>query len=170
MIHQIANIVYFKKIYTLNPHILDNYFYLFFIFIFILSLSFYFIFPKIIIHFSDFFNLTFQNNKAVYFLLSSQMVLWIASALNSNIIDRENLAAKNNIRFIVLILLGIVTLFIFKDQLTFSRLVFIHFSSIFIACLIQYYSLFKKSIFFYKSLFSLILFYLLTSSFYFFYF
>lgn len=170
MIHQIANIVYFKKIYTLNPHILDNYFYLFFIFIFILSLSFYFIFPKIIIYFSDFFNLTFQNNKAVYFLLSSQMVLWIASALNSNIIDRENLAAKNNIRFIVLILLGIVTLFIFKDQLTFSRLVFIHFSSIFIACLIQYYSLFKKSIFFCKSLFSLILFYLLTSSFYFFYF
>lgn len=168
MIHQVVNIAYFKKIYTLNPLVLDRYYYLFFIFIFCLSVFIFFVSPFIMPHFSDYFNETYSNNKAVYFLLSTQMVMWIASALNSSIVDRENLASTNNIKLMALVVCSAIVLYIIKDHLTLSFLTFIHMTIIFMACMLQYYSLNRKKIKFHKSTISLSMIYVLTSIYYFF--
>lgn len=167
MIYQIINIAFFKKIYTLAPSILDKYYFQFFALIFILSIAIFFISPYLVSPFSEYFNDTYQANKAVYFLLSAQMVMWIASALNSNIIDRENLAKRNNIKFLILVIISIVTIYLLKDTLTLSLLTYCHFTVIFLACLIQHYSLYKKSINFSKSTIVLTLIYVLSSSLYF---
>ena len=167
MIHQVVNIAFFKKIYTFDPIILDKYYFLFFCFIFILSIIIYFISPLIVTHFSSYFNETFEANKEVYFLLSAQMVMWISSALNSNIIDRENLASKNNIKFLVLVIISAIILFSLKNIMTLSLLAFCYFTIIYLACMVQYYSLHKKGIYFMKSALTLSLIYLLTSGYYF---
>jgi O-antigen/teichoic acid export membrane protein len=167
MIHQVINIAFFKKIYTFEPKVLDKYYYLFFIFIFVISILVFYVSPYIVSHFSTYFNETYSNNKAVYFLLSAQMVMWIASALNSNIIDRENLAKRNNIKFLILVIISTLGIYLLKDTLTLSLLTYCHFTTIFLACLIQYYSLYKKRINFTKSTIVLTLIYLVSSSFYF---
>jgi O-antigen/teichoic acid export membrane protein len=167
MIHQVINIAFFKKIYVLNPIILDKYYYLFFIFMFILSLLVFWIAPFFLNDFSDYFSETYPTYKTVYFLLSAQMVMWIASALNSNIVDRENLASKNNIKFLILTICSLIALFFIKSSLTLSLLTYCHFTIIFLACLIQYHSLSKKKIYFLKSTFTLTLIFLLTSCYYF---
>ncbi|WP_417200970.1 lipopolysaccharide biosynthesis protein [Bizionia sp.] len=167
MIHQVINIAFFKKIYTFNPEVLDKYFYLFFIFIFCLSVVIQFIAPFIITHFSDYFNDTYQAYKTVYFLLSAQMVMWIASALNSNIIDRENLASKNNIKFLILVFISILLFYAVQNYLTLALLTFLHMSIIFVACLLQYSSLYSKGIYFKKSAITLIIIYFITSVYYF---
>lgn len=167
MIHQIVNIAFFKKIYTLNPLSLDKYYYLFFIFIFILSITIFYISPYIVKYFSNYFIETYLSYKAVYFLLSAQMVMWIATALNSNIIDRENLAAKNSLRFFILVVLSGIALYLFKDFLSLDLLTYCHYSIIFLAAIIQYFSLSKKDIYFLKSAITLTLTFLLTSSYYF---
>ena len=170
MIHQVVNIAFFKKIYTLNPTILDRYFFVFFIFISLLSAIIYFVSPYIVPHLSNFFSKTFIQYSDIYFLLSAQMVMWIASALNSNIVDRENLAKKNNLFFTVMILLVLLVLYFLNKSLTFSDLVYIHFTSIYVACLIQFYTLSKENIYFYKSLLVLTVIFTLQSIFYFLYF
>jgi len=168
MIHQIVNIAFFKKIYTFNPRILDKYYSLFFIGIFILSILVFLIAPYFVGHLSEFFRETYETNKVVYFLLSAQMVMWIASALNSNIIDRENLASKNNPRFLVLILIGFALIYYLKSSLDLALLTYIHFTIIFAAALIQYFSLSRKKIDFTKSLIVLCVIYLITTCAYFF--
>ncbi|TXD83950.1 oligosaccharide flippase family protein [Subsaximicrobium wynnwilliamsii] len=167
MIHQVINIAFFKKIYTFEPKILDKYYFLFFIFIFCLSIIIYFIAPFVVGHFSGYFNETFKEHKAIYFILSAQMVMWIASALNSNIIDRENLASKNNSKFLVLVVVGAGVLYTIKSSITLSMLTYVVYSIIFLACMIQYFSLSRKSIYFQKSALSLAVIYMLTSIYYF---
>ncbi len=167
MVYQMVNIIFFKKIYTVNPEVLDKYYSLFFVFIIVGAFLIFVISPYIMTGLSGFFKGTYEVYKPVYFLLSAQMVMWIATALNSNIIDRENLAKANNVRFFVLILLGIMAMIVFKNQLTLQLMVFIHYSIIFMACLIQYYSLNKKSIRFKKAAFVLSISYLFTTCYYF---
>lgn len=166
MIHQIINITFFKKIYTLDPRTLDKYFNLFFIFIYILSISSFFIAPYVIKHFSEYFSQTYTNYKEVYFLLSVQMVMWIGTALNSNIINRENLAANNNKSLGGTLILVMVLLYLTRSQLTLSLLTCIHFSLIFFTCVLQYISLYKKKIYFKKSIISLTFIYLLSMGYY----
>ncbi|MBA6151925.1 MATE family efflux transporter [Gelidibacter maritimus] len=166
IIHQVINIAFFKKIYTLNPFVLDKYYFLFFAFIFCLSVLIFFISPYIMPRFSEYFAETYTENRMVYFLLSAQMVMWIASALNSNIIDRENLASKNNVKFVVLVIGSMISLYVFQNVLTLSTLTFIHMTVIFIACLIQYHSLFRIKIIFKKSTVTLIAIYILTTSYF----
>lgn len=151
MIHQIVNITFFKKMYTLNPKILDKYYSLFLSFLAILSILIFFISPYIVPIFSNYFDETYLNNKNLYFLLSLQMIMWIATALNSNIIDRENLAAKNNIKFLCLVIVSVIVFYLLKDKMSLTLLVYIHFTIIFVACLIQYFSLSRKQIYFFKS-------------------
>ncbi len=161
MIHQVVNIAFFKKIYTFDPRVLDRYYFLFFIFIFTLSIIIFLCAPYLVNSISEYFSKTYMENRVVYFLLSAQMVMWIASALNSNIIDRENLAARNNTRFLLLIVLSSIALFLLKDVMTLSLLTFCHLSVIFLANIIQYFSLYKKEIYFLKSMCSLIVIYLI---------
>ncbi|WP_157358374.1 oligosaccharide flippase family protein [Winogradskyella sp. J14-2] len=167
MIHQVINIAFFKKIYTANPLVLDKYFSIFFVLISILSIIIYLVSPYIVRHLSDFFNNTYERFNDIYFILSAQMVMWIASALNSNIIDRENLAKKNNVFFFLLILLVLVLIYLFRYKMTFSDLIYIHFSSIYIACMIQFFSLSRKRIFFKKTGAILTLIFIFQSSYYF---
>ncbi len=151
VIHQVVSIIFFKKIYTFEPKILDKYFSLFFIGIYILSILFYFISPYVVVYFSNYYNETFKENTILYFILSSQMVMWIASALNSSIIDREGIAKKNNLRLLTLIIISLLILFLLKNYLTLPLLTFIHFTVFYIATMIQYFSLSKKNIYFKKA-------------------
>ncbi|WP_225035908.1 oligosaccharide flippase family protein [Winogradskyella sp. SM1960] len=170
MIHQIINIAFFKKIYTFSPLILDQYFYKFFFIIAALSIVIYFVSPFVVSEFSNFFNDTFETYKSIYFLLSAQMIMWIASALNSNIIDRENSAKINNIFFLILISCISLILFLFKDVFSFPQLIYVHFTTIYLASMIQYYTLSKKKIYFKKSAISLTIIFILQSCYYFLYF
>lgn len=167
MIHQIINIAFFKKIYTFSPLVLDQHFYKFFILISILSIVIYFISPFVVSHLSDFFNDTFETYKSIYFLLSAQMIMWIASALNSNIIDRENSAKINNVFFFILITVVCLILYVFKDKFSFPQLIYVHFTSIYLACMIQYYTLRKRNIYFSKSALTLTVIFILESGYYF---
>ncbi|MBO3115220.1 oligosaccharide flippase family protein [Winogradskyella sp. DF17] len=167
MIHQVINIAFFKKIYTSQPKVLDKYFHLFFVGISILSLLIYFVAPFIVDTLSQFFKDTYNTYKGVYFLLSCQMVMWIATALNSNVIDRENLARKNNGLFLVLIVCFTLPLLFFSNYISFANLVYAHFTCIFFAAQIQYYTLRKKDIKFSKSSLSLALVFLIESAYYF---
>ena len=163
MIHQIVNIAYFKKIYTLDPKILDKYYFLFFILIFFLSIFTYIALPLIASHISNFFVGTYTENKQVYFLLSVQMVMWIATALNSSIIDRENLTSKNNPKFLILIVFSAIVLFFIKNRMSLQLLTFIHLTVIFLASLIQYHSLYRAKIYFKKSFLTLLIVYTLST-------
>lgn len=167
MIHQVVNIVFFKKMYTFDPRTLDKYYSVFFVGIFVLSLIVFFVSPYIVNHFSEFFRTTYLVNKGLYFLLSCQMVMWIASALNANIIVRENLVSKNNPRFFALIILGVLIIYFLKDRFSLALLTYVHFSIIFLATIIQYFSLSKKRIFFKKSAIALTLAYIVSSCTYF---
>ena len=160
MIYQMISILYYKKLYTYVPAKLDSFFSLFFLAMGMLSVALFFVAPYILELFSEFFNHTYAQYKGIYFLLSFQMVMWIATALNSSIVDRENLARKNNIWFLGLILISLGVLFLLQKKLDMILLVFVHMTVIFVAALIQYRSLNTKGIIFKKSIFALSFLYL----------
>jgi hypothetical protein len=108
--------------------------------------------PYFLPYFSEFFTSTIQTYKGVYFLLSTQMIFWIATALLSNIIDREKLASKNNPFFLTLLALFIGSLFVFKSILSLDVFTLIHLIVVLCASLIQIYTLSIKKIYFKKSL------------------
>lgn len=151
MIYQVIAIMYFKKIYTQPPRILDKYFSIFFVFIFAFSILFYFISPFVVSGFSTFFEETIINSKKLFFILSCQMVMWIATALNSNIIDREGVARVNNFRVLGLFIVGLIVLIIFRSTIVLEELVFVIYTFFYLTVLTQYYSLYKKNILFKKS-------------------
>ncbi|KZS41439.1 hypothetical protein AWE51_22310 [Aquimarina aggregata] len=163
MIYQIIYIVYFKKIYTIDSLILDKYYSFFFIFIFIFSVVLFMVSPLILPHISNFFSETYQEHKGVYFILSVQMVMWIAISLNSSIIDRENLASINNKYFIVLLISIGLLFYLLRDILVFKLLVFLHFSTIYLAVILQYFNLRKRNILFINSSIIISLFYFITT-------
>ncbi len=163
VIHQVVNIMFFKKIYTYNPKILDKYFSLFFIGIYVISISVYWILPFVLPQFSNYYRETYQENKILFFILSAQMLLWIASALNSSIVDREGLAKKTNPFLLLLIGVGLLVIYMLKNQLTLSLLAFVHYSVFYITVLVQYYNLYKKEIRFKKSIIVITITYLIST-------
>lgn len=156
MLYQVINIVFFKKMYTLDPEKLDGYFAFCFIALYTISIIVFLCTPVFLWDFSTYFSSTITEYKTMYFLLSSQMVFWIATALLSNIIDREKLASKNNPLFIVLLIVFIVVLYVFKEVLSLDLFTFIHMIIILCAAIIQIYTLAKKKIYFKKSVVSLL--------------
>lgn len=162
MIHQVINIAFFKKMYLLDPKILDKYFSICFFILYIISVSVFLTTPLILPKFSVFFSTTFENYRITYFLLSTQMIFWIATALLSNIIDREKLAPKNNPLFLFLFLFFIICLFVFKQLLTLQLFTLIHLIVILCAAMIQIYTLNNKKILFRKSLWTLIFIFMLS--------
>ena len=163
MIYQMISILYYRKLYTSNPTKLDNYFSLFFLSMGFLSVALFFVAPYILEVFSAFFNQTYLEYKGIYFLLSFQMVMWIATALNSSIVDRENLAKMNNYWFLGLIIISMALLFFLQETLDMILLIFVHMTVIFIAALIQYRSLNTKGISFKKSIFALSFLYMVVA-------
>lgn len=160
---RIINIMFFKKLYSVNPNILDKYYALLFIFMFISAFVGYYLIPLIITHFSNFFNETFLEYKKIFLILIFQMVFWGASAMNSFIIDRERLVKKNNIKFILIIVICFIYLFFYRNKLDILGVVYLHFTLIFISILIQYLTLYSKNIFFKKSLISIIIIFIFSS-------
>lgn len=155
MIYQVISIRYFKELYTKKPKILDHYFSLFYFFIFVLSIIIYFIYPYLVPSFSEYFVNTYPNNKVLFFVIFCQMTFWIASALQSNIVDREGLSKVNNLYFLGLFILSIVVLYLYRDYLTLLSLTFILYSLFFMANITQLLALRTKKIIFKKSLLSL---------------
>ena len=151
MIYQVASIRYFKELYTINLKKLDNYFSLFFIFIFTFSLTAYLISPYIVPYFSQYYVDTIKENNILFFIIFSQMTMWIGTALNSSIIDREGLAKKSNMYFLGLFILSIPTIFILKHLITLELMSFGIYSLFFITNMIQYFTLYRKKIIFKRS-------------------
>jgi len=156
MIYQIINIAFFKKMYQVEPKVLDKYFSICFIILYGIAVLSFLVSSLILPKFSSFYLTTIEVYKPVYYLLSTQMVFWIATALLSNIIDREKLASKNNPLFLILVLIYIGMLFVLKPNLNLEVFTFIHLSVIALASLIQIFTLRKKNIFFKYSFFVLI--------------
>ena len=151
MIYQVASIRYFKELYTIDLKKLDNYFSLFFIFIFTFSLTVYLISPYIVPYFSQYYLDTIKENNILFFIIFSQMTMWIGTALNSSIIDREGLAKKSNMYFLGLFILSIPTIFILKPLITLELMSFGIYSLFFITNMIQYFTLYRKKIIFKRS-------------------
>lgn len=155
LIYQVISVRYFKDLYTKSASKLDFYFSSFYLFIFTLSLLIYFLAPYIIPYFSNYFKGTYSENRIVFFILFCQMTMWIASALNSSIVDREGLAKVNNWYFLGLFIFSALGLYLHRDYLTLSSLTFILYSLFFIANITQFLALRTKKIIFKKSLLSL---------------
>lgn len=151
MIYQVASIRYFKELYTINLKKLDNYFSLFFIFIFTFSLTVYLISPYVVPYFSQYYVDTIKENNILFFIIFSQMTMWIGTALNSSIIDREGLAKKSNIYFFGLFILSILIIFILKPLITLELMSFGIYSLFFVTNMVQYFTLYKKKIIFTRS-------------------
>jgi O-antigen/teichoic acid export membrane protein len=151
VIYQIINIVFFRQMYELEPKKLDFYFSISFIGLYIISIIAFLVSPLILPFFSEFYKTTIQENISIHFLLSAQMIFWIATALLSNIIDREKLAGKNNILFVFLLVALIGMLFLTQSYLDLELFVILHLIAITLAAMIQTITLARKKIFFKKS-------------------
>ncbi|MCK0108294.1 hypothetical protein MWU58_03245 [Flavobacteriaceae bacterium S0825] len=142
MLHQILNIIYFKRIYTFNTQKLDTIFVVFLSIIALGVAATYFIIPKIGIHFFKLFE-TFPIYKDVYLVLCFQMIFWIVLANNENVIYREKLASKMNIAFTLLLTFFAVTVTLLKDTFNFNDVVIGLYLLIVTAVTLQFYILYK---------------------------
>ncbi|PCE66549.1 MATE family efflux transporter [Sediminicola luteus] len=151
MIHQVVNILFFRQIYSFELAKLDKLLAWFYGGVYLLSLLFYFLSTDLIGQFSGFFRTNIDQNKTLYLILSCQMVMWIATAMNSNVIDRENLAKKNNRKlFLAVFVFGLVLLF-GGQQLSLNMLCFVIFVLIFVSAYLQLNTLKQNSIIFRSS-------------------
>lgn len=155
LIYQVISVRYFKDLYTKSTSKLDFYFSSFYLFIFTLSILLYFLSLYIMPYFSNYFKETYSENRVVFFILFCQMTMWISSALNSSIVDREGLAKVNNWYFLGLFILSVMVLYLNRDYLTLLSLSFILYSLFFIANITQFLTLRTKKIIFKKSFLSL---------------
>ena len=163
LLYQVVSIRFFKDLYTRNSEILDTYFFYFISLIFMLSIVVFFISPFIVPYFSTYFSDTYQANKLVFFVIFCQMTMWVASALHSSIVDREGLAKRNNIYFLLLFIVSTIFLILFKEEITLLKLSFIIYSIHYIANMTQILTLKKKNIFLKKSFYSLSIIYIICS-------
>jgi len=114
MIHQIINIVFFKKMYQSDTNTLDHYFSLFVGAILIMSISLSFLVPVVFSSVLTLLENSYGDYKLLYFTLSFQVVFWIILALNENIIYREELSSKMNKGFFIILFLMLGTMAIFS--------------------------------------------------------
>ena len=155
LIYQVISVRYFKDLYTKSTSKLDFYFSSFYLFIFTLSILLYFLSLYIMPYFSNYFKETYSENRVVFFILFCQMTMWISSALNSSIVDREGLAKANNWYFLLLFIISIVVLYFYRNYLDLLSLTFILYSIFFIANITQFIVLRSKNIIFKRSFISL---------------
>ncbi|RMG84292.1 MAG: hypothetical protein D6714_08245 [Bacteroidetes bacterium] len=110
MLHQIVNIVFFKKMYQSDGRTLDRYFAMFLLLLVGGGLLLWAVIPAIFRDYLQLLASSFHTYKGLYFILTFQMICWIALALNENIIYREGLSAQMNRGFILLIALMVAVL------------------------------------------------------------
>ncbi|MEM6964287.1 MAG: hypothetical protein AAF573_05945 [Bacteroidota bacterium] len=114
LIHQIINIVFFKKMYESNARTLDFYFSLFIGSVLLLSISMSFLVPAIFSEVLTLLATSYADYQSLYWILSFQVVFWIVLALNENVIYREELATPMNRGFIIIFLLMLGTMIAFS--------------------------------------------------------
>lgn len=114
MIHQIINIVFFKKMYQSDTSTLDYYFSLFVGAILIISLSLSFLIPALFSGILTILENSYSEYKLLYITLAFQIVFWVILALNENIIYREELSSKMNRGFLVIFFLMFGTMVVFS--------------------------------------------------------
>ncbi|MDN5215668.1 hypothetical protein QQ020_26560 [Fulvivirgaceae bacterium BMA12] len=146
IIHQVANIAFFKNIYTSNPKTLDKYFAAFIAALLLLGIISYFILPHLAMNYLVLLKTTYINSKDIYFSLAFQMPFWVAMALNENICYRENLARQMNKYLLVLLVLMILAMTLWSHIFTIDleALIRIHILFMYFAVESQYH-LFHKS-------------------------
>ncbi|MEZ5041037.1 MAG: oligosaccharide flippase family protein [Saprospiraceae bacterium] len=153
MIHQVVNIVFFKKMYESSPAMLDKCFVVFLLFILLVGSILLFAVPLIFNGQLNLLDQTWRAYRELYVLLSFQMVFWICLALNENILYREQLSVKMNRWFLAL--LGLMTASIWlmarMDQLNVFNLTLINAICLALACEIQFMLLRKKQLPFTKT-------------------
>lgn len=142
ILHQVLNIIYFKRIYTFNTKKLDTIFVVFLTLIVFGVLISYFIIPKIGVHFFKLFE-TFSTYKKLYMVLCFQMIFWIALATNENVIYREKLASTMNIMFVILLVIFTVIILLLKDIFNYTNVIIGLYFLVVSAVMIQFFILYK---------------------------
>lgn len=140
MIHQVVNIVFFKKMYQAQPAALDKYFSLFLIFILLAGVVLLFLVPIVFKSSLRLLDESWEAYHLLYVILSFQMIFWICMALNENILYREELSSKMNGWFLGLFLLMTGSIYILNsiDQLNLFNLTLINSICLILACEVQF--------------------------------
>jgi len=142
IIHQVLNIIYFRRIYTFSIKKLDSYFAAFLLIIATGAIVTFYLVPIIGEPYFVLFK-TFQEYKDIYLILCFQMVFWIILANNENVIYREKLAAKMNIGFIISIGVFAILVGLLKSTLNFLIVVKFLYIFVVISVYIQFFILYK---------------------------
>jgi O-antigen/teichoic acid export membrane protein len=153
MLHQIINIVFFKKIYQAKPQDLDNWFVALIGLIFFVGLISYALMPLFLKDHFQLFNQTWDEYQPLFIILNFQMIFWIGMALYENILYREQLAIAMNKWFLLLIAAMAASFFLLNQwfQLDIFTLCLINAAILFLATEIQSFLLSKKAICFKKT-------------------
>lgn len=153
MIHQVINIVFFKKMYQAPPATLDKYFSIFLVFILIVGSVLLFLVPLVFKGSLRLLDETWQEYHLLYAILSFQMVFWICMALNENILYREELSNKMNSWFLGLFLAmgGGIYLLHSQNQLNLFNLTLINSICLVLACEVQFMLLRRRQLSFAKT-------------------
>ncbi|MDB4727956.1 hypothetical protein OAF63_04120 [Saprospiraceae bacterium] len=148
LIHQIINIVFFKKMYQSKAQILDKYFALFLKILVIGGLFIWQIIPWVFMDLLTLLQDSYSTYHRLFFILTFQMIFWIALALNENIIYREGLAGKMNKGFLIITSLMIISLWLLHSLniLTVFWITIINMLAIFTATEFQFSLLKQKNI------------------------
>jgi len=153
MIHQVVNIVFFKKMYESLPATLDKYFSMFLLFILVAGGILLFVVPIVFKGSLSLLDDTWLAYHKLYIILSFQMIFWICMALNENILYREQLSSKMNSWFAGLLLLmtGGIWWLDQLGQLDIFNLTLINSICLIAACEVQFLLLRQKQLSFTKT-------------------
>ncbi len=150
LVHQVVNIVFFKKMYEAAPRTLDRFFALFLGGILVLGLCMWQLTPLLLTDALQLLRNSHQSYNLLYFTLTFQMLFWIAMALNENIVYRENLSRRMNGGFLALTLGMTLSFWVLHlvGWLDVFSLTAVNMFVIFLACELQFRLLAKKNIHF----------------------
>lgn len=148
MLHQVVNIVFFKKMYQAEAETLDLYFAVFLQVLVFGALLLWQLIPPIFGEYVKMLQDSYETYQRLYLTLSFQMVFWISLALNENIIYREELSKKMN-KGLVFIIIGMAASMLLLHQLYLLdvfNLTLVNMIAIFLATEYQFFLLKRKNI------------------------
>jgi O-antigen/teichoic acid export membrane protein len=151
IIYQFINNLFLKKLYTIPKAGLDRMLFLLIIVLAGFNIALAIGLPPII---KDYVKLLedYQKYRSLYLMISVQNIFWVAVAINENLIYRENLSKKINLKFILLLTIAFCLLFAGTRffNLTLEQVVFFHIIIIFLGAEVQYRQLGKAEMHFPK--------------------
>ncbi len=153
LIYQVINITFFKKLYTVDPHQLDQWFERFLWLIVGVGFLSCFLIPLLVMPYIDIIHATWSSHKSLYVVLVFQMIFWVVIALLENIIYREGLSGRCNVGllFVFTGMVGFLFTVHLFDQMTLSLLVGVNALTLYLAGEWQLHLLRKKAFLFPKT-------------------